>query len=137
MKYRFEEGEAKVPLSEINRLNDLFEQLEEKDNNLTRRENELNKALKDETKIVIAENIGSIYGSSYAIVTIDEACERVERIRTIKDKRFESAVDTAVKASVDTAVNTERKETEKQTEDKFFEMNAQEFVNWKKGREDI
>ncbi len=60
MKYRIEEGEAKVPLSEINRLNDAWEELEEFDKVLNKKREDINeriaqfnKQLEDEKAILI------------------------------------------------------------------------------------
>lgn len=122
MKYRIEEGEVKIPLSELNRLNDLFERNNEKAEMLERREEaledrskELDQKLADSTMVVIkkTESLAYLPYEKFTIVTINEACEELKGFR---NEMFEEDL----------------REANKKKNKHFSEMSVREFRKWKK-----
>lgn len=123
MKYRIEDGEAKIPLSELNRLNDLFaenefrkEQLDERERKLKEYKKEIDKKISDNTHVVIKTinpfgHMSSV--KSHYVVTIDETIE------TLKDYK-----ESITEEDVNEASNNIKKH--------FSSMSTRDFKKWKK-----
>jgi hypothetical protein len=131
MKYRIENGEARIPLSELNRLNDEFEKLNEREKLIQKREIQLSKDLKDNTKMIIKKE--TMYDYSYPDWTFymgNYQRYHVDIKDTFKELRDEYSLIVDEKIE---KVLAEAETKRKEMEDKFKNMSIKEFKKWKKG----
>lgn len=123
MKYRIENGEATVPISEINRLNDEAERLESDRKAFDEKVAKFVEDAKDNAKVIMTINKEFVYPKwgypnmpewkKSAYITIDKACEEIE-------KYYDSIVDER-NFSIDNA-----------WKNKFKNMTVKEFKRWKR-----
>ena len=136
MKYRIENGEAKVPISELNRVNDEYEALIKREQKLDRIESKLkgNSVATEMTVSVHREYLG--YGNTYSKHVIEDPTEHYsdfdgilkkavdcenKRMQFYLDEKKDEAGDLSVKL---TRVKSELAEVEN--------MSVKEFKRYKK-----
>ena len=126
MKYRIEDGEAKIPLSELNRLNDLFEEnnarsdsLDERQISIEQKRIDIDKKLSDKAMVVIKQvpnkhdrHMFMAY-DTFSVITIDEACEVLQKHR--EEMLKEDLSDANIKKNKS-----------------FGNMSVWEFLGWRK-----
>ena len=114
MEYRIENGEARIPISEVNRLNDEAEKLKEKERELEKREIELekreiklNKRIESEVAVFYSHN--NPWGKPLYYVADNEKAEKITQ-----------------------SIRSEVAESKKRALANIAEMSIWEFIKWRK-----
>lgn len=123
MKYRIENGEATVPISEINRLNDEAERLESDKRAFDEKVAKFVEDAKDNAKVIMTINkefVSNIFGwtnmpewKKEVFITVDEACKEIY-------KYYNDIVDSRIMLRDNFWKN------------KFNNMTVKDFKEWKK-----
>jgi len=79
MKYKIKEGMATIPISEVNRLNADAEELEVREKELTRKENEFNKMIAEKKVVTITHHFRA-YSANTVDVEYNNKDELIEKL---------------------------------------------------------
>lgn len=88
MEYRIEDGQATVPLSEINRLNDLAEDLLKREEKFELKKKEYDEKLANSAEYVLMQVRKGAFSVKTHLVSPDKAREDLKNFHTVETNKY-------------------------------------------------